>query len=193
MTGQRGASGPVQRGALATGLRMLELLVSAHGPLGVTETADQLSLDKANARTAPWLPSCGSATWSRTPPPGATAPPCVSWSWRDRSSTPRTSPSSRASPQVALGCLRREHAPRRAGRGPCRLCVNAERHDAPLRQRRHRPVWPPALHRDGQGHHRQPAARDRGRRSSRTSTSSPLHPGPSPASKPSRRSWARSA
>lgn len=49
MSGQPGASGPAPRGALATGLRMLELLASAHGPLGVTEIADQLSLDKANA------------------------------------------------------------------------------------------------------------------------------------------------
>ncbi len=49
MSGQPGASGPAQRGALATGLRMLELLASAHGPLGVTEIAEQLSLDKANA------------------------------------------------------------------------------------------------------------------------------------------------
>jgi len=49
MTGQRGASGSGQRGALATGLRTLELLVSAHTPLGVTEIADQLELDKANA------------------------------------------------------------------------------------------------------------------------------------------------
>ncbi|HZW01401.1 MAG TPA: IclR family transcriptional regulator [Candidatus Deferrimicrobium sp.] len=49
MSGQPGASGPAQRGALATGLRMLELLVSAHGPLGVTEAAEQLGVDKANA------------------------------------------------------------------------------------------------------------------------------------------------
>ncbi len=49
MSGQPGASNPVQRGALATGLRTLELLVSAHGPMGVTEIAEQLSLDKANA------------------------------------------------------------------------------------------------------------------------------------------------
>ena len=49
MTGQRGASGTSQRGALATGLRTLELLVSSHNPLGVTEIAEQLELDKANA------------------------------------------------------------------------------------------------------------------------------------------------
>ena len=49
MTGQRGASETVQRGALATGLRTLELLVSSHNPLGVTEIAEQLELDKANA------------------------------------------------------------------------------------------------------------------------------------------------
>lgn len=49
MSDQRGASGPAQRGALATGLRTLELLVSAHGHLGVTDIAEQLGLDKANA------------------------------------------------------------------------------------------------------------------------------------------------
>lgn len=49
MTGQRGATSSGQRGALATGLRTLELLVSSHNPLGVTELADQLDLDKANA------------------------------------------------------------------------------------------------------------------------------------------------
>ena len=49
MTAQRGASGTGQRGALATGLRTLELLVDAHTPLGVTEIAEQLGLDKANA------------------------------------------------------------------------------------------------------------------------------------------------
>ncbi len=49
MTGQGGASTSTQRGALATGLRTLELLVSAHSPLGVTEIAEQLELDKANA------------------------------------------------------------------------------------------------------------------------------------------------
>ena len=49
MEGQRGATGSGQRGALATGLRTLELLVSSHSPLGVTEIADQLELDKANA------------------------------------------------------------------------------------------------------------------------------------------------
>ena len=49
MTGQGGASGSGQRGALATGLRTLELLVSSHGPLGVTEIANRLGLDKANA------------------------------------------------------------------------------------------------------------------------------------------------
>ena len=49
MTAQRGASGTGQRGALATGLRTLELLVSSHTPIGVTEIAEQLDLDKANA------------------------------------------------------------------------------------------------------------------------------------------------
>lgn len=49
MTGQRGTSGIGQRGALATGLRTLELLVSSHGPMGVTQIAEQLDLDKANA------------------------------------------------------------------------------------------------------------------------------------------------
>jgi DNA-binding IclR family transcriptional regulator len=49
MTAQRGASATGQRGALATGLRTLELLVSSHTPIGVTEIADQLDLDKANA------------------------------------------------------------------------------------------------------------------------------------------------
>jgi hypothetical protein len=49
MTTERGASGTGQRGALATGLRTLELLVASHDPLGVTEIADQLKLDKANA------------------------------------------------------------------------------------------------------------------------------------------------
>jgi IclR family transcriptional regulator, KDG regulon repressor len=39
----------VQRGALATGLRTLELLVASHSPLGVTEIAARLGLDKANA------------------------------------------------------------------------------------------------------------------------------------------------
>ncbi len=43
------SSGTRQRGALATGLRTLELLVSSHSPLGVTDIADQLALDKANA------------------------------------------------------------------------------------------------------------------------------------------------
>ncbi len=49
MTVQQGASGSGGRGALATGLRTLELLVSSHTQLGVTEIADQLALDKANA------------------------------------------------------------------------------------------------------------------------------------------------
>ncbi len=49
MTPQSGTPGPGQRGALTTGLRTLELLVSAHTPLGVTEIAGQLDLDKANA------------------------------------------------------------------------------------------------------------------------------------------------
>lgn len=49
MAGQKGASTSGQRGALATGLRTLELLVSSHSPLGVTEIAGQLGLDKANA------------------------------------------------------------------------------------------------------------------------------------------------
>lgn len=49
MTAQRGASGTGQRGALATGMRTLELLVSSHSPLGVTDIAEQLDLDKANA------------------------------------------------------------------------------------------------------------------------------------------------
>jgi len=38
-----------QRGALATGLRTLELLVTSHSPLGVTDIAARLDLDKANA------------------------------------------------------------------------------------------------------------------------------------------------
>jgi DNA-binding IclR family transcriptional regulator len=38
-----------QRGALATGLRVLEALVAAHAPLGVTELAASLGIDKANA------------------------------------------------------------------------------------------------------------------------------------------------
>lgn len=49
MTAQRGASRAASRGALATGLRTLELLVESHNPLGVTELAEQLKLDKANA------------------------------------------------------------------------------------------------------------------------------------------------
>jgi len=49
MATEKGASRTGQRGALATGLRTLELLVASHNPLGVTEIADQLSLDKANA------------------------------------------------------------------------------------------------------------------------------------------------
>ena len=53
MTGQRGASETSQRGALATGLRTLELLVASHSPLGVTEIAEQLELDKANAHRTP--------------------------------------------------------------------------------------------------------------------------------------------
>jgi DNA-binding IclR family transcriptional regulator len=36
------------RGALATGLRVLEALIAAHGPLGVSDLASALSLDKAN-------------------------------------------------------------------------------------------------------------------------------------------------
>ena len=49
MCGQPEATGPTQRGALATGLRTLELLVTAHAPMGVTEIAGQLAMDKANA------------------------------------------------------------------------------------------------------------------------------------------------
>ncbi|HKZ91991.1 MAG TPA: IclR family transcriptional regulator [Candidatus Limnocylindrales bacterium] len=49
MIGQRGGSGPAQRGALGTGLRTLELLVSAHLPMGVTDIAEELGIDKANA------------------------------------------------------------------------------------------------------------------------------------------------
>ena len=49
MTTQREGAGSGQRGALATGLRTLELLVASHSPLGVTEIAEQLNLDKANA------------------------------------------------------------------------------------------------------------------------------------------------
>ena len=49
MGGQPEATGPTQRGALATGLRTLELLVTAHAPMGVTEIAGQLAMDKANA------------------------------------------------------------------------------------------------------------------------------------------------
>ena len=49
MTGARGGTGSGQRGALTTGLRTLELLVSSHLPLGVTEIAGKLALDKANA------------------------------------------------------------------------------------------------------------------------------------------------
>ncbi len=49
MTAQRGASGTAPRGALATGMRTLELLVRSHNPLGVTDIAEQLDLDKANA------------------------------------------------------------------------------------------------------------------------------------------------
>ena len=49
MTAQRGTQVPTQRGALTTGLRTLELLVSSHSPLGVTDIAGQLDLDKANA------------------------------------------------------------------------------------------------------------------------------------------------
>jgi IclR family acetate operon transcriptional repressor len=49
MEGHGGGSGPAQRGALATGLRTLELLVSAHRPVGVTDIAEELGIDKANA------------------------------------------------------------------------------------------------------------------------------------------------
>jgi len=49
MTAQRGTSDSGGRGALATGLRTLELLVASHTQLGVTEIAHQLALDKANA------------------------------------------------------------------------------------------------------------------------------------------------
>lgn len=38
-----------QRGALATGLRVLETLVAAHSPMGVSELATSLGIDKANA------------------------------------------------------------------------------------------------------------------------------------------------
>jgi DNA-binding IclR family transcriptional regulator len=48
MSTERGTPGSAQRGALVTGLRTLELLVASHSPLGVTEIADQLELDKAN-------------------------------------------------------------------------------------------------------------------------------------------------
>ena len=41
--------GPVQRGALATGLRVLEALIAAHGSMGVSEVAAALDIDKANA------------------------------------------------------------------------------------------------------------------------------------------------
>jgi DNA-binding IclR family transcriptional regulator len=37
------------RGALATGLRVLEALIAAHGPMGVSEIAAALDIDKANA------------------------------------------------------------------------------------------------------------------------------------------------
>ncbi|MFV2063396.1 MAG: IclR family transcriptional regulator [Chloroflexota bacterium] len=49
MSGQRGTSTTGQRGALATGLRTLELLVSAHSPIGVSVIAQRLGIDKANA------------------------------------------------------------------------------------------------------------------------------------------------
>jgi DNA-binding IclR family transcriptional regulator len=49
MAGQGQTTGPSQRGALATGLRTLELLVTAHAPMGVTEIAGRLAIDKANA------------------------------------------------------------------------------------------------------------------------------------------------
>lgn len=49
MAGQQGAGASGQRGALATGMRTLELLVSSHHPLGVTDIAAQLDIDKANA------------------------------------------------------------------------------------------------------------------------------------------------
>ena len=49
MPNQRGAPGSGQRGALTTGLRTLELLVNSHHPIGVTEIAAQLEIDKANA------------------------------------------------------------------------------------------------------------------------------------------------
>jgi DNA-binding IclR family transcriptional regulator len=41
--------GVTQRGALATGLRVLEALISAHGSMGVSDLAGALSIDKANA------------------------------------------------------------------------------------------------------------------------------------------------
>jgi IclR family KDG regulon transcriptional repressor len=49
MPGQRGASEAGKRGALTTGMRTLELLCSSHNPLGVTDIADRLEIDKANA------------------------------------------------------------------------------------------------------------------------------------------------
>lgn len=42
------ALGAAGRGALATGLRLLEALVAAHGPMGVSELAAALGIDKAN-------------------------------------------------------------------------------------------------------------------------------------------------
>ena len=73
MTPQSGTPGPGQRGALTTGLRTLELLVSAHTPLGVTEIAGQLDLDKANAhRTLAALVRLGYV--EQDPPHAAMAP-----------------------------------------------------------------------------------------------------------------------
>jgi len=43
------ALGPAHRGALSTGLRVLETLIAAHGSMGVSEVAAALDIDKANA------------------------------------------------------------------------------------------------------------------------------------------------
>jgi len=48
MAGEEATDRPATRGALATGLRVLEGLTDAHGPIGVTELAAKLALDKAN-------------------------------------------------------------------------------------------------------------------------------------------------
>ena len=114
MTAERGASGTGQRGALATGLRTLELLVASHNPLGVTEIADQLELDKANAhRTLAALVRLGYVEQDSVHAPlQRLAQGRGAGTGRARVAGPDRGRG--AAPQVAVGGHIGEHAPGRA-------------------------------------------------------------------------------